>query len=260
MGFLPGALGSPPLWSVTVGAGLVGLVVGSFLNVVIYRVPRHLSVARPPSFCPICASPVRAVDNVPLFSWIALGGRCRHCRAPISARYPAVEAGTGTLFAVLALVVGPHWAIPGLCVLGATLAASSAIELDGSPAPRTVAVVGAAVAVPLLAGAAVADHRWGGVVGGAVGVVVGVGLTTVARVRPLSVVARARVTEGAVLVPAGMVLGWTGLVGSASGAGAVVVCSLIWRSRGRLGPALWASAACVVGLASALGQGVVVGR
>ncbi|MBA2714709.1 MAG: prepilin peptidase, partial [Rubrobacteraceae bacterium] len=78
-------------------AVLFGLVVGSFLNVVIHRVPRRESIAWPASHCPHCGEPIRPVDNVPLFSYLLLRGRCRNCKERICARYPAVEALTGLL-------------------------------------------------------------------------------------------------------------------------------------------------------------------
>ena len=82
-----------------VAATVLGLVVGSFLNVVIHRVPRRQSVAWPASHCPHCGEPIRPRDNVPLLSYLLLRGRCRNCKGHISARYPAVEAATGLLFA-----------------------------------------------------------------------------------------------------------------------------------------------------------------
>jgi leader peptidase (prepilin peptidase)/N-methyltransferase len=77
---------------------LFGLVFGSFLNVCIYRMPRELSVVKPRSACPACGEPIAAYDNIPVLSWIMLGGKCRHCKAPISPRYAAVELLTGGLF------------------------------------------------------------------------------------------------------------------------------------------------------------------
>ena len=77
----------------------LGLVVGSFLNVVVHRVPRGESIVQPGSHCPRCATPIKAWNNVPLLSYLWLRGRCRDCQAPISARYPAIELVTGLTFA-----------------------------------------------------------------------------------------------------------------------------------------------------------------
>jgi leader peptidase (prepilin peptidase) / N-methyltransferase len=87
-------------------AALGGLIIGSFLNVVVYRLPRGESLAHPPSRCPSCGAPVKPYDNIPVLSWLLLRGRCRSCKAPISARYPIVEAVTGGLWAV---VVWARW-------------------------------------------------------------------------------------------------------------------------------------------------------
>jgi leader peptidase (prepilin peptidase)/N-methyltransferase len=84
----------------------LGSAVGSFLNVVVYRLPAGLSIVHPGSRCPVCKHPIRWYDNVPVFSWIVLRGRCRDCRTRISPRYPAVEAATAALFVVLVLVEG----------------------------------------------------------------------------------------------------------------------------------------------------------
>ena len=82
----------------------VGAVIGSFLNVVIYRVPLRRSVVRPGSACPACQTPIRWFDNIPVVSWILLLGRCRSCKEHISVRYPIVEAITAGLFLLLAVV------------------------------------------------------------------------------------------------------------------------------------------------------------
>jgi len=84
-----------------VAAGLFGATVGSFVNVLIHRLPRGESLVRPGSHCPSCGAPVRPIDNIPLLSWLALRGRCRVCRAPISLRYPAVELANGLLWALV---------------------------------------------------------------------------------------------------------------------------------------------------------------
>ena len=81
--------------------GLFGLIIGSFLNVVIYRVPNKISVVAPPSACPHCHTEIKPYDNIPLVSWLVLRGKCRNCKAPISVRYPLVELGTGLFFGII---------------------------------------------------------------------------------------------------------------------------------------------------------------
>ena len=87
-------------------AAPLGLIIGSFLNVVAYRLPRGESLVHPRSRCTSCGNEVRAIDNVPLLSWLFLRGRCRHCKEPISARYPAVELVTAVVFAAVVLARG----------------------------------------------------------------------------------------------------------------------------------------------------------
>jgi Bacterial Peptidase A24 N-terminal domain len=91
-----------PLGLLIAICALFGLAVGSFLHVVIYRVPRHESVVSPPSACPSRGAQITPRDNIPVVSWLLLRGRCRHCQAPISWQYPAVELATAALFAGLA--------------------------------------------------------------------------------------------------------------------------------------------------------------
>ncbi|MDH6238045.1 prepilin peptidase [Cryobacterium sp. CG_9.6] len=88
------------VWAVAF-AFIYGLVIGSFLNVVIYRVPRGESTVSPPSACPQCGTRIRPVDNIPVLSWLLLCGRCRHCGEPISPRYLFVELGTALTFAAI---------------------------------------------------------------------------------------------------------------------------------------------------------------
>ncbi|HEY3943496.1 MAG TPA: prepilin peptidase [Acidimicrobiales bacterium] len=121
-----------------VGAGLVGLMIGSFLNVVVYRVPRHRSVVRPGSACPSCGSTLSGWENVPLLSWLVLRGHCRHCNAPISGRYPLVEAVTGGAFAALGGSIGWHAPLAPLLVVAAAAIAAAAIDFDGFAVPRPV--------------------------------------------------------------------------------------------------------------------------
>jgi len=109
---------------------LLGLAVGSFLNVVVWRLPRGESVVSPPSACPACSTPIRARDNVPVAGWLLLKGQCRDCAASISPRYPVVEALTGGLFAVLVLRFGLDPVLPAYLYLVAVGLALALIDLD----------------------------------------------------------------------------------------------------------------------------------
>jgi len=140
---------------------VVGLLVGSFLNVVIWRVPRGESVVRPPSHCPGCDRPIRPRDNVPVLSWLALRGRCRDCGAPISARYPAVELMTAAVFSVLAWRFGLDWLLPAYLYLGAIGVALTMIDIDVHRLPNAIVLPSYVVAAVLLGGAAVATGDWG---------------------------------------------------------------------------------------------------
>lgn len=142
---------------IVVAAGVFGLAVGSFLNVVIYRVPAELSVVRPRSRCPRCETTLAERDNIPVLSWLILRGRCRTCQEPISARYPAVELLTGVLFAVMAARLGADWALPAFLVWTAGLVALSFIDLDTFTLPRKIIYVTGAMCAVLLAVAAVVD-------------------------------------------------------------------------------------------------------
>lgn len=105
-------------------AFLFGSIYGSFLNVVIHRLPREESIVHPRSHCPRCHKPIAWYDNLPMVSWLALGGRCRHCRKAISARYPLVEGATGLLAAGLQWhwTAVPAWAAAVALACGALLA------------------------------------------------------------------------------------------------------------------------------------------
>jgi leader peptidase (prepilin peptidase) / N-methyltransferase len=111
-------------------SALLGLVVGSFLNVVICRVPRKVSVVRPRSCCPSCNQPITSRDNIPVLSWLVLRGRCRSCQASISMRYPAVELLTGALFAGTAVRFGYTWSLVPMQVLLAGLLALACTDLE----------------------------------------------------------------------------------------------------------------------------------
>ena len=120
---------------VVVVSGLLGLVIGSFLNVVAWRVPRGESINHPGSHCPVCENPLRPIDNIPVISWVFLRGRCHFCHAAISARYPLVELATGLLFAVLALALGWSWVLPIALAVGATALVLAVMAVDKARNP-----------------------------------------------------------------------------------------------------------------------------
>jgi leader peptidase (prepilin peptidase)/N-methyltransferase len=133
----------------TIFAGALGAAIGSFLNVVAYRLPRRESLVRPGSRCPGCAVPIKLYDNLPLIGWALLRGRCRSCRAPISFRYPLVEALTAALAA--AVVLTRHSAdglVLGL-VLVAVLVPIALIDLEHQIIPNNITLPAAIAAVVL---------------------------------------------------------------------------------------------------------------
>ena len=144
--------------------GLLGLACGSFLNVVIWRVPNKRSVSSPPSACPHCDTPIRARDNIPVLSWILLRGRCRDCREPISIRYPLVEAGTALAFVVAAVQVGFEspavWSLPAYLYLVAISIALGLIDLDTRTLPNRIVLPSYIVATVLLAIPSAISSNW----------------------------------------------------------------------------------------------------
>ncbi len=142
---------------VVVFSAVLGLAIGSFLNVVIWRVPRKESVVRPPSHCPQCETPISPRDNVPVLSWLFLSGKCRHCKNPIPVRYPLVEAGCGVLFLAVAARFGASWELPAYLVLTAALLAISIIDLEHFIVPDRITAPLTVSALALLGVAAVAE-------------------------------------------------------------------------------------------------------
>jgi leader peptidase (prepilin peptidase)/N-methyltransferase len=132
-------------------AALGGLLVGSFLNVVAYRLPRGESLVRPRSRCPHCATQLRGVDNVPLLSWLALRGRCHHCGAPISPRYPAVELATGALYAAVVASQDDAVRIVLGLLLVTALVPITLIDLDERIIPNRITGPAALAAVVAIA-------------------------------------------------------------------------------------------------------------
>jgi len=143
-----------------VAAGILGLLIGSFLNVVIHRVPLGESVVHPRSRCPGCGTELAPRDNVPVLSWVLLRGRCRTCGEPISPRYPLVELGTAVLFAAVAVWCGLSWALPAYLYLAAISVALSAIDLDVRRLPDKIVLPSYVVALVLLLLPSIAEGRW----------------------------------------------------------------------------------------------------
>jgi leader peptidase (prepilin peptidase)/N-methyltransferase len=133
--------------------GLIGAAVGSFLNVIAYRLPRRLSPVRPRSACPQCGTPVAPYDNIPILSYLLLGGRCRQCRSPIGRRYPLTEAATAALSMLVALQLGPSPGLVPALIATWLLLALTRIDLDCFLLPDTLTLTLAGVgAVAALAG------------------------------------------------------------------------------------------------------------
>jgi leader peptidase (prepilin peptidase)/N-methyltransferase len=162
--------------------GIFGLLIGSFLNVVIYRVPLGKSVVSPPSACTDCGHTIKAYDNVPVLSWLLLRGKCRNCGARISIRYPLVELGTASLFALVAALFSPG--IVGASTLAQAVASSlvlvsflylaaitvalALIDLDVRRLPNVIVLPSYVVALVLFAGAAVLTGDYSGLIRAAI--------------------------------------------------------------------------------------------
>ena len=238
--------------------GVVGLLIGSFLNVVVYRVPAGISVVRPPSACPRCENPIRRRDNVPVLSWVLLRGRCRDCRTRIPVRYPAVEAATAALFAVVAAA----WAAAGgagstapariivlvaLLYLMAVSVALALIDLDTHRLPNAVTYPSAIVVGVLLVAASAVSGDWGALLRGLIGAV---GLGAVYLTLAVAVPGGMGLGDVKLAVVLGLVLaylGWGPLAVGAFGAflvGGIFAIVLIlagrarWRGGVPFGPAM----------------------
>jgi len=153
-------------------AGLAGLLIGSFLNVCVYRLPRDLSVVRPRSHCPACEEQIAWYDNIPLLSYLLLRGKCRHCGERIPLRYPLVELATAAAFALCVAKLGSTWPAEKFAALSAILIALIATDLEERILPDeftlggTVLGIALSGVVPLAPGIAsfllfgTVDQRW----------------------------------------------------------------------------------------------------
>ena len=223
-----------PRWFVLTFAGAYGLVLGSFINVLIYRLPRGMSVARPRSHCPACGRPVRWYDNVPLLSYLVLRGRCRSCGAPISPRYPLVEAASGGLVVLAVVRFGPSATGVAAAVFLLLLLPLALIDLEHHILPDVLTLPGIAVGIA------------GGVLGALVPLWDSVGGAVLGAALPYLVIVAYRVLRGVegmglgdvkLLAMIGAFLGWRGALLTlclGAAAGASVGLALIVVRRGRL--------------------------
>lgn len=140
--------------------GVVGLATGSFLNVVIYRVPRNESLVRPVSHCPRCEAAVRPWHNVPVVSWLVLRGRCAACHEPIGIRYPLVELGTAALFVAVAARLGLTPVLPAYLYLAAITVALTMIDFDVRRLPDAIVLPSYVVGAVGLAAATATTGDW----------------------------------------------------------------------------------------------------
>ncbi|SIO61014.1 leader peptidase (prepilin peptidase) / N-methyltransferase [Singulisphaera sp. GP187] len=213
----------------------LGAVVGSFLNVCIYRIPWQKSVIWPASHCPRCWSAIAARDNVPIFGWLALGGKCRSCRNPISVRYPLIEALVGLLFVAIFIVDVIHgrrvwqgelptwlfttWLFHAILI--ALLVASTFIDYDLYIIPDAITLTGMIAGVALgtvypwiRPEPSTALTAWGGFWTGVAGLLIGGGLTGTVRLLGSLAVGREAMGFGDVTLMAmiGAFLGWQAAV------------------------------------------------
>ncbi|WP_427007034.1 prepilin peptidase [Pseudarthrobacter sp. H2] len=243
------SLAGQSLWFLVAAAcvGVFGLLIGSFLNVVIYRVPNGLSIVSPPSACPSCGHTIKAYDNIPVLSWVLLRGKCRGCAEPISKRYPLVEAGTGVAFAGVALWswTGGASARPsdgaagilvliGFLYLAAISVALGLIDLDTYRLPDAIVLPGYVVAAALFAVASVITGDYSALLRAAVGMA---SLWTAYLLMALAYPGGMGLGDVKLAGLLGMFLGWTGWGELAVGAFAAFLLgglySLILLAAGR---------------------------
>jgi leader peptidase (prepilin peptidase)/N-methyltransferase len=158
-------------WSLYLVVGTFGALVGSFLNVCIFRLPRGESIAWPGSHCPSCAHAIGFYDNIPLLSYLWLGGRCRACRTPISIRYPLVEAVNALGYLAIVWYFGPTWTAALYALLFSALVVVTGTDLSHKIIPNVITLPG--MVVGLLGAATVLPV---GVINSVVGLTVGGGL------------------------------------------------------------------------------------
>lgn len=222
---------------------LLGLVTGSYLNVVVHRLPRRLSTVLPRSRCPACGASIRPLDNVPVVSWLALRGRCRSCGSPIPARYPLVEGTTAALFVLCAERFGPSYEALVAALFCALMVALAAIDVEHLLLPDRITLPGITAGVLLQPLTGWAGPGWSGVLGALLGAALGAGVLLLAYGLWWAVRREEGLGLGDVkmLAMIGAFLGWKGMVvtlvlGAATGA--LVGLSLMAAGRVGLGAKL----------------------
>ncbi len=131
-------------------SGVFGLIIGSFLNVVIYRVPNNIPLSKPDSHCPYCKKKITPIDNIPLLSYVLLRARCRNCSHHISIRYPLIEFFTSVIFVLTTLFLGLHLSTIGYVLFFAGLIALSAIDIDTKLLPKKIVYSSGAILILFL--------------------------------------------------------------------------------------------------------------
>jgi len=237
--------------------GVTGLVIGSFLNVVVWRVPRGESLVRPGSACPKCGHAIRPRDNVPVLSWLFLRGRCRDCAAPISVRYPLVEIGTAIAFVLVGRAVGVRWELGAALCLTAIGISLMLIDLQHKRLPDPIVLAGYLVMAAFVLAPGLLMDRSGDVVRALIS-----GAALFALYFLMLIVYPGGMGFGDVKLAGllGLVLGWVGYGALAVGAfgafllGGAFTIGLLVTGRARRGTAIpfgpWMIAGAVVGVAA----------
>lgn len=223
-----------PSWFVLTAVAAYGLVIGSFLNVVVYRLPRDMSLVRPRSHCPHCGQLVRWFDNVPVLSWVVLRGRCRRCRARISVRYPLVELAAAALAVATVVGFGLTLRAAAMAIFVLLLLPLALIDLEHHLLPDVLTLPGIVLGLAGAAAGATVPFA-----AAAIGCLVGAAL-------PVLVIVLYRLIRGVegmglgdvkLLAMIGAFLGWRGVLltlALGSTAGAAVGITLIAARRGRM--------------------------
>lgn len=218
-------------------AFIFGALIGSFLNVCIYRIPRGLSVVSPSSRCPACGTAIRPYDNIPIVSFLALRGRCRYCGAKISIRYPVVEALNAALYAAVLWRYGVGWHTPFLFAFSSAMIVITFIDLDFQIIPDLITLPGiplGLVASSLLLPDPFARDSFLGFKEGVVGFLSGGGIFYL-----IAVLSRGGMGGGDIKLMAmvGALMGWkavllTTFAGSLSGS-LVGIFLMVFKGKGR---------------------------